>query len=531
MEKLRLFGTSFGRPSSPPSVNQLLIPSIHQGENVGPNSPNGVDAAKFRTGPKNGFSKPTSPRNALSPSPLRPAVGAICAPRASTASATPVRLPRDANRTPRSSQKRKVSALLEQPQGNARNSTSSGTSTAPLTHQTLEAHGYSALPLKRNCLEPNSTQRVQSSPLEHIAAVAQQRSRSSSESSTDPVSSAQHRRRSEALTPQQPISFGLVQPSTLHLLQPRQLGLFYGPSQAGSLGQGVAPPQASVQWPAMDLQPGPQTPAPAKRATKKCASNAKKGDSYFAVSTSATSTASSSSSSSTATDGVRGVDGADASIPKKCGRWTDEEHKIFVRGLRKHGKNWSVISQMVRTRTTVQVRTHAQKYFIKQQRAGLDPMEGVGRGAEDPNAVLPQPGAGVAAQSRSKSTSDPEKRPRKQAQRRPRSGPSGCTTHGRQTGPRSVDQELHAQHPFRPAPAATVRPARPPTVLTSMPLGHQYRPRPFLSTGQPPRPPSILLNRPHSPASTRTIQTAAAHLLNLHDLGSRRNSGRCAAVY
>jgi SHAQKYF class myb-like DNA-binding protein len=57
--------------------------------------------------------------------------------------------------------------------------------------------------------------------------------------------------------------------------------------------------------------------------------------------------------------------------PKKSGRWTDEEHQDFVKGLRKYGKNWSLISHLVKSRTTVQVRTHAQKYFLKQQKQGV----------------------------------------------------------------------------------------------------------------------------------------------------------------
>lgn len=52
-------------------------------------------------------------------------------------------------------------------------------------------------------------------------------------------------------------------------------------------------------------------------------------------------------------------------IRKKSGRWTEQEHGNFVKGLTMYGKNWSLISQLVRTRTTVQVRTHAQKYFLK----------------------------------------------------------------------------------------------------------------------------------------------------------------------
>jgi SHAQKYF class myb-like DNA-binding protein len=55
-------------------------------------------------------------------------------------------------------------------------------------------------------------------------------------------------------------------------------------------------------------------------------------------------------------------------ISDKVGRWTEEEHMTFLAGLEKHGKQWKTIATMIGTRTVVQVRTHAQKYFQKQER-------------------------------------------------------------------------------------------------------------------------------------------------------------------
>ncbi|XP_074319481.1 transcription factor MYB1R1-like [Silene latifolia] len=45
--------------------------------------------------------------------------------------------------------------------------------------------------------------------------------------------------------------------------------------------------------------------------------------------------------------------------------WTVEEHKLFLKGLNKVGKgNWRCISRnFVKTRTSTQVASHAQKYF------------------------------------------------------------------------------------------------------------------------------------------------------------------------
>lgn len=60
---------------------------------------------------------------------------------------------------------------------------------------------------------------------------------------------------------------------------------------------------------------------------------------------------------------------------EKTGRWSKDEHSLFLNGLETYGRDWKKISQIVRityiykipTRTVVQVRTHAQKYFHKIQ--------------------------------------------------------------------------------------------------------------------------------------------------------------------
>jgi SHAQKYF class myb-like DNA-binding protein len=49
--------------------------------------------------------------------------------------------------------------------------------------------------------------------------------------------------------------------------------------------------------------------------------------------------------------------------PNRTGSWTDEEQREFDRGLEMFGRNFSAISKLIPTRTTVQVRTHAQKYL------------------------------------------------------------------------------------------------------------------------------------------------------------------------
>ena len=47
------------------------------------------------------------------------------------------------------------------------------------------------------------------------------------------------------------------------------------------------------------------------------------------------------------------------------GRWTKEEHKKFLKGIIEYGNNWKMIEQLIRTRSSSQARSHAQKYFVK----------------------------------------------------------------------------------------------------------------------------------------------------------------------
>lgn len=54
------------------------------------------------------------------------------------------------------------------------------------------------------------------------------------------------------------------------------------------------------------------------------------------------------------------------------GRWTTEEHQRFEEGLKLFGtQDWSKVTDHVKTRTIVQVRSHAQKYFAKQGKTSI----------------------------------------------------------------------------------------------------------------------------------------------------------------
>jgi len=43
-----------------------------------------------------------------------------------------------------------------------------------------------------------------------------------------------------------------------------------------------------------------------------------------------------------------------------AGRWTKEEHDLFLKGLELYGREWKKIAAIIPTRTVVQIRTHAQ---------------------------------------------------------------------------------------------------------------------------------------------------------------------------
>lgn len=50
------------------------------------------------------------------------------------------------------------------------------------------------------------------------------------------------------------------------------------------------------------------------------------------------------------------------------GRWTSEEHEAFVSAYQMYGKDWKKVAAVVKTRSIIQTRTHAQKYILKLQK-------------------------------------------------------------------------------------------------------------------------------------------------------------------
>ena len=47
------------------------------------------------------------------------------------------------------------------------------------------------------------------------------------------------------------------------------------------------------------------------------------------------------------------------------GRWSDEEHKKFIEGILEHGNEWKKVQKIIKTRSSTQARSHAQKFFLR----------------------------------------------------------------------------------------------------------------------------------------------------------------------
>ena len=47
------------------------------------------------------------------------------------------------------------------------------------------------------------------------------------------------------------------------------------------------------------------------------------------------------------------------------GRWTNEEHNKFIEGILKYGNEWKKVQNIIKTRSSTQARSHAQKFFLR----------------------------------------------------------------------------------------------------------------------------------------------------------------------
>ena len=47
------------------------------------------------------------------------------------------------------------------------------------------------------------------------------------------------------------------------------------------------------------------------------------------------------------------------------GRWSEEEHKRFLEGILTYGNEWKKVQNVIKTRSSTQARSHAQKFFLR----------------------------------------------------------------------------------------------------------------------------------------------------------------------
>ncbi|KAJ7530265.1 hypothetical protein O6H91_15G087000 [Diphasiastrum complanatum] len=57
-------------------------------------------------------------------------------------------------------------------------------------------------------------------------------------------------------------------------------------------------------------------------------------------------------------------------ITKSRESWTDQEHEKFLEALQLFDRDWKKIESFVGTKSVIQIRSHAQKYFLKVQKNG-----------------------------------------------------------------------------------------------------------------------------------------------------------------
>ncbi|EGZ17362.1 hypothetical protein PHYSODRAFT_500657 [Phytophthora sojae] len=92
-------------------------------------------------------------------------------------------------------------------------------------------------------------------------------------------------------------------------------------------------------------------------------------------------------------------------VKGNTGRWTEAEHKLFLQGLETFPyRAWKKIATLIKTRTVVQIRTHAQKYYqkLEKEEARLKEREAQDRAVIAAGAAPPSPSTPTSPASQKK---------------------------------------------------------------------------------------------------------------------------------
>ena len=55
----------------------------------------------------------------------------------------------------------------------------------------------------------------------------------------------------------------------------------------------------------------------------------------------------------------------EAKVSFRGGKWDKEEHHKFIEGLFIYGNQWKKMQKYIKTRSSIQVRSHSQKFIVK----------------------------------------------------------------------------------------------------------------------------------------------------------------------